>query len=387
MILDFGTLRRFTPISLADACAAGLPTSAGVPMVSAAAYLPADEAVVPAISYGATSLEGRTLRQTPHDTAEASRYSTAPMLRYLIREAVVHSRHGFVTSGHHIFTDFLDHIPLHLMPGVGPQDDGGWMFPATAPQTRLTDAVHMLAANLENYFHWLMDVLARFDPTLCARLLPFAPPVLLVPQPVHGWQEQSLALLPTAAMPVMRVDDMGVVAVERLHCVPSLAGGGFFPHPAALRPFRAWRARLDPDSAPFPGRRGRRIYISRMDSDQRRLVNEPAVIDTVRRAGFEVVTLTGMDVAAQVRLFSAASRVIAPHGAGLTNLLFCRAGTKVLELHMDGYVQWAFRRLAGLAGLHYGCVIGTANEPWQDWAHLNSWTLDIAELEAVLQGF
>ena len=387
MSLDLSDLCRFTPITLIEAEAAGLRTPQGVPMVTAMSYLPAAEIQVPAISFGATSLDGLQLRQTPHDTAAASVIALAPVDCFLIRDAVVHSRHGFVTSGAYLFTDFLAHIPLHLMPGVGPTETGDWMFPASRPHARLSDAVHLMAGNLENYFHWLMDVLSRLDPQICQRAGSQPQPVLLVPQPQHSWQQQSLDLLPTAAIPTMRLDARAVVAVERLIAVPSLNGGGFFPHPAALRPFHAWRARLDPDVAPAPGRRNRRIYISRQDSDQRRLVNEAAVIGTVRAAGFEVVSLTGMDVAAQVRLFSASSRVIAPHGAGLTNIVFCRPGAAVLELHMDGYVQWAFRRLAGLAGLRYGCVIGTTTEPWLDWAHENSWTLDIDALKQAISAF
>jgi capsular polysaccharide biosynthesis protein len=114
------------------------------------------------------------------------------------------------------------------------------------------------------------------------------------------------------------------------------------------------------------------------------LANEDQVMGAVTRAGFEVVTLTGMTVAEQARLFNEASHIIAPHGAGLTNILFCQPGTVLLELHMDGYTQWAFRRLAGILNMNYGCLVGTAVEPWNEWPHLNSWTLDVDELKAAM---
>jgi capsular polysaccharide biosynthesis protein len=48
--------------------------------------------------------------------------------------------------------------------------------------------------------------------------------------------------------------------------------------------------------------------------------------------GWETVTLTGMSTKKQIELFSSASHVISTHGAGLTNLLWCQLGTKVIEI-------------------------------------------------------
>ncbi len=381
MILEGEVLRRFIPIDLAGAVRADLRHADGGPLVTAAPYLPGYQLEVPAISYGVTNLEGLKLRQTPDDTAQASVAPIHPLPCYTIRDALVHGRGGFVTTGGYIITDFLSHVPLYRLPGVGPTEDGGWRFLAPSPRLRLGEALHLAAANVDNYFHWNIDALARFDPAMLHNASGAARP-LLISQPHAVWQQQGLDLLPVADHPVLRLDDRAVIAVDRLVSVPSLSGGGFFVHPAALRPFQAWRERLGPlPDGP------KSIYVSRQDSGQRLLVNEPAVIEMVTAAGFQVVSLTGMPVAEQVQLFAGARRVIGPHGAGLTNLVFCRPGARVLELHMDGYVQWAFRRLAGLAGLQYGCVIGTTNEAWHDWAHLNSWTIDIDQLRSVLEVF
>jgi capsular polysaccharide biosynthesis protein len=47
--------------------------------------------------------------------------------------------------------------------------------------------------------------------------------------------------------------------------------------------------------------------------------------------GFETVFLERMAIEDQISLFRDAEFVIGAHGAGLTNLLFCAPGTKVLE--------------------------------------------------------
>ena len=373
MILDHTILRRLTPISLAMA-ARLFPER-----VQAHPYLPGEPVTVPQISCGVTGLEGLTLRQSPPDGANTTVYNAAPIDRYVVFGATVHSRLGFVTCGDLLFSDFLEHVPLHDMPGAGPAQDGGWMFADVTPQMRLAHGVHLMTTNLDNYYHWTIDLLSRFDATLCRPQPPLPRPVLIVSAPRAGWQVESLALLDLGDTPVITLDHGAVATVSRLVVVPGLAGGGFFPTPLLLRNFLAWRTRL------ARGTDGpRRLYISRRDSDQRRLVNEDAVIDVVRRAGYTVVTLSGMSVVEQIRLFAGAERIVAPHGAGLTNIVYCGEGTSLLELHMDGYVQWAFRRLAGIAGLRYGCVIGQTCEPWHDWPHVNTWRIDPDAVAAAL---
>jgi hypothetical protein len=51
---------------------------------------------------------------------------------------------------------------------------------------------------------------------------------------------------------------------------------------------------------------------------------------------------------------------------------------------MDCNVHWAFRRLAALRGLRYGCVIGAHLPPLREWMHHNIFQIDPAALAAVL---
>jgi len=74
----------------------------------------------------------------------------------------------------------------------------------------------------------------------------------------------------------------------------------------------------------------RKIFISRDDAPARKLINAEEVFMALQ--GWETVTLTGLSTKKQIELFSAASHVISTHGAGLTNLLWCQAGTKVIEI-------------------------------------------------------
>ncbi|MBI2344841.1 glycosyltransferase family 61 protein [Candidatus Dependentiae bacterium] len=75
----------------------------------------------------------------------------------------------------------------------------------------------------------------------------------------------------------------------------------------------------------------KRVFISRKDT-RRRILNEDQVFDFFKAKNFERYELSKMSVIEQIILFSQAEYIVGEHGAGLSNILFCKAGTKVLEL-------------------------------------------------------
>ena len=70
-----------------------------------------------------------------------------------------------------------------------------------------------------------------------------------------------------------------------------------------------------------------------------------------------------MSVEEQVKFFSSADMVVGAHGAALTNLVFCRPGTRVVELFSPHYVNPCYRDLCVAAGLRHAAVIGDG----MDW--------------------
>ncbi|WP_087972290.1 glycosyltransferase family 61 protein [Oceanobacillus rekensis] len=75
-----------------------------------------------------------------------------------------------------------------------------------------------------------------------------------------------------------------------------------------------------------------RIYISREDALWRKVINEEEVMGVLEKRGFKKIVLSSMSVQEQINIFSSAKAVIGSNGAGLTNLLFCNPGTKVIQL-------------------------------------------------------
>ncbi len=99
---------------------------------------------------------------------------------------------------------------------------------------------------------------------------------------------------------------------------------------------------------------GARLYVSRGRAPKRKLTNEPEVARVAEEFGFRVVYFEEHTFEEQVRLTASAEHLVSNHGAGLTNILFMRAGGGVLELRREGERErnW-FYNLASAAGLRY----------------------------------
>ena len=204
------------------------------------------------------------------------------------------------------------------------------------------------------------------------------PGTILFPPVVSVAQADMMMLLSRAGKRVMALAGDRPVSAKRLHFIPNLIGRGFAPNPG-LGPFFDSLAQLLGKSNEPPQRK---IYIARRDSSYRTLHNEEAVINLVKSYGFEIVELTGLKLCDQARLFASASHVIAPHGAGLTNIVFCTPGASLCELQMDAYMNPCFRRIAGIRDLNYGCLVGTSEG--SSSVHQRRWSVSLDKLDVVL---
>ena len=104
-----------------------------------------------------------------------------------------------------------------------------------------------------------------------------------------------------------------------------------------------------------------RIYISRKES--RRVFNEDKLKPILDLYGFKTIQPEKLSFLQQVKLFQQAEVIIAPHGAGLTNLVFCSPGAKVIELFSPNYVYGCFWAIANHVGVDYSYIIGEGKRP------------------------
>lgn len=105
-----------------------------------------------------------------------------------------------------------------------------------------------------------------------------------------------------------------------------------------------------------------RLYISREKCHYRKLRNETEVWPELEKQGFEKVFLEDLTLEQQIQKLQSADVVLGVHGAGFANMLFCRPGTRIIEIQDPDDPNPHFYALATLAGLRYFLLHGTFDE-------------------------
>ena len=95
------------------------------------------------------------------------------------------------------------------------------------------------------------------------------------------------------------------------------------------------------------------IYVARTDSQNRIAENEAELMEMLQRQGVSIVVPGSLTVSEQIATFRAARLVIGPHGAGMSNIVFCQPGSFVYEMLPRHYPNFAFNRIAQASGLNY----------------------------------
>ena len=105
-----------------------------------------------------------------------------------------------------------------------------------------------------------------------------------------------------------------------------------------------------------------RIYLTRGRCSGRRVKNEQEVLDVMRSLDFKIYDTNGMHILDQTRLFRNARYVVAPHGAGLTNIQFRQdEPLSVLELHP--YTPTTdFQKMCNEFGHYWSSLKGNADQ-------------------------
>lgn len=104
----------------------------------------------------------------------------------------------------------------------------------------------------------------------------------------------------------------------------------------------------------------KRIVIHRKKG-YRKINNFNLVMNYLSTLGFESVVCEELSFLEQIQLFSQAEVVIAPHGAGLSNLVFCPPSTKVLEIFSSAYIGLCYWYLSHSNKLDYYFLVDRVN--------------------------
>lgn len=232
--------------------------------------------------------------------------------------------------------DWREH-PVYLRPGLGRVE-------------RVEGTVLSLAnrGTSGNYYHFLYDAVARYG--LVEQALPgLRPDAVIVP---HGSRYQR-ELLELAGIPGPYLQpERGVVFHADRLLVPNNPNWALDAPPAMVD----WlRQRLVPKDPPAEAVR---LLLTRGTTPKTRIYEqEDELLALLEPRGFQRVDPGTLSVQGQIDLFSKAEMIIAPHGAGLTNVTFSPRGVKVIEMFPSTYVHKGLYAICQAVGAEYRYLV------------------------------
>jgi Glycosyltransferase 61 len=233
-----------------------------------------------------------------------------------------------------------------------------------------------------NYHNWITYCLTRIEGIEYYQKQTGKKPILILEKNPPKWKIESLKLLG------YRPDDYIQWNGSRMKInqlvVPSFRNLSQIPQASACHWLRQRLVSNLPDVESKQSSFSSRIYISRPKTVGRNVTNEDEVLAALAPLGFVAYTMENLSFADQVRLFSQAEMVVAPHGAGLANIVFSQ-DLNVIEL-FSFYGTPAYFLIAKVLGFRYGCLASNPNpEAGKQYRQFQEIMVDIAKLRILVE--
>ena len=197
----------------------------------------------------------------------------------------------------------------------------------------------------ENYAHWLTRYLMRL--ALVENECTFAELPLLTVEDLKPFQLDSLALLGINDDRLIKIPRHSMIRVTEIVVPTCLRLDG-----RSIEVGTRWLRQkfLSEESVSPPAPRSR-LFISRRDAPSRYMTNEEEISRALSKLGFQTLKLSEYSFRDQIRMFSNAEIVVAPHGAGLANMIFAPKDCVLFEIVSEPIANMnEFRVIAQVLG-------------------------------------
>jgi hypothetical protein len=215
------------------------------------------------------------------------------------------------------------------------RDDPGMKYWRLPPPVRLAgNWTSVISWWSRGFHHWFLDTLPKLS-----LLTEFPPDTrVLVPAPLLRYQAETLAWLGLTDR--CRPTSERHLLLENFYFAAPTAMTGSFDRYAVEFLRRSFLDKADPAYDP-----PRRFFLHRV-GQVRGIENGAEVLEFFRRRDWPIIDAEQLPLARQLQLFAQAQTICALHGAGLTHLLWCQPGCRVIELLADNYLNGVYEGLA-----------------------------------------
>jgi len=323
-------------------------------------------------------------------------FPPAPFVAHVTDVAVVGGTRYLLTQDNVLIHDeaytFLndESVSLKLVKRLSGQRPRINMLPNT--ESIIDCAIHGMHEYASNYFHLVAEVLPRI---LIAREQGVT---LEIPLLVNAGLHPNLRELIEIIEPGRRKVQLGngrLCFANRL----------IFPSDVSsiqdvyTRPRRSWECVLHNEiirhcvdivlsakQVPKAPRTHTRLYVRR-GTRHRALENEPEIETMLAEMNFEAITPDDLTLEDQLTIFRNAEIIVAPTGAALTNIVWCRPGTSVIVLASDHEAApiEVWTQLAEVSGCRTFSVLGSQGPVRHRWPMHCDFTVAPSALAAALK--
>lgn len=207
-----------------------------------------------------------------------------------------------------------------------------------------------------NYYHWLIDTLPCFGVMETAGIDARAVDNIYIHRFVHEFQRSTLKLLNVDAQKVVSYQCGDNHYVFEKLLIPDFRLNGFgWPNPWLVSFLRDRFINMaEPLNVAELDHRAGKLYIVR-GAARRAVSNEADLIERLTTLGYSIFDPSQASFIDQVRAFQNADFVLAAHGAGLANMVFCKPDTKIIEFG-GHYITEHFRVLGEYCHIDYRSI-------------------------------
>ena len=236
------------------------------------------------------------------------------------------------------------------------------------------------------YYHWMFDILPRIELIERSQIKLSEIDCFVINSISKPYQQETLELLNIPANKILESDRHSHIQATEL-IVPSFPGYMDWVPPGTMQYLRqTFLPKINLAKNKF----SKKIYISRAKAKNRQIINETEVNQLLTSQGFKTIFLEEMSVLEQVAIFANAEIIVAPHGSGLTNIVFCSPDTKIVELFSPNYQRTDYWMISQHLELQHYYLVGENFEclSLRNLMYQNSLTEDIlvnvSSLELIL---
>lgn len=214
-------------------------------------------------------------------------------------------------------------------------------------------------ASTENYFHWLMDVLPKIK--IFSSKFPINKIDYLYLGKLAKSQKQSLKYLGINNSKIIDSTIHKHILAKKLFFVshPWYTKGKFHDQSHNLPKWEILWLKKTFTKFRKKFKVGKKVYIDRSESKYShcQIINDLELKKYLIKKKFKIVKLSNLSFSKQIFMFWNLNCIIGAHGAALTNLVFCRPKTKVIELKPFGHPGKNYQRISKINNLNYFSIV------------------------------